>query len=159
MRRLLVTGLWLAFLAACQPAATELTEEQKLAIAEEVNEVNAEFFDVWSQADWERGMTYYYNSPETVWATEGTLDYGYSEIDAKYRPTFAGVASQIFTITDSRTTVLAPTVASFTANIAWSRTDTTGVTGPEMKIAWTAIWVLREGEWKVQTAHVSMPTQ
>ena len=63
MRRLALTVLSLAFLAACQPATTELTEEQKAEIAAEVNAINAGFWDAWRATDFDQGMSYYYNSP------------------------------------------------------------------------------------------------
>ena len=155
MRRMILPLMLVV--VACQPAAMELTDAEKAAIADDVNAITAEFFDVWRAADWERGMTYYYDSPEMVWAWEGVIDYGYAEVDAKYRPGFASVASQTFDITDSRTTVLSRDVVLFTATMLWSQTDTAGLTGPEMHIAWTGVWVLRDGAWKVQHAHTSQP--
>ncbi len=159
MRRLTLAALSLAFMAtACQPATTELTEEQKAEIAAEVNAINAEFWDVWRAADFDRAMSYYHNSPDLAFAMEAVVDYGYAEIDAKYRPGFASVASQTLTVTHSRTTVLAPDVVCIMETARMSQTDTAGVTGPETDVALTNIWMLRDGEWKIHISHESLPT-
>jgi ketosteroid isomerase-like protein len=156
--RRIALPLMLLVAAACQPVVTiELTDAEKAAIADEVNAINAEFWDVWREADFDQGMSYYYNSPDLVYATEGVVDYGYAEVDAKYRPGFASVASQTLTITDSRTTVLAPDVVSIVETARFSQTDTDGATGPETDLALTSIWILRDGAWKIQIAHVSLP--
>ena len=157
MRRMILP-LMLFVVAACQPATMEMTDAEKVAVADEVNAINAEFWDVWREADFDRGMSYYYNSPDLAFAMEGVVDYGYAEIDAKYRPGFASVASQTLTITDSRTTVLAPDVVCIMETAKMSLTDTAGVTGPETDFALTSIWVLRDGEWKIHIAHESLPT-
>ena len=51
MRRLAVAALSLAFLAACQPATIELTEEQRAEIAAEVEALHAASWDAWRAAD------------------------------------------------------------------------------------------------------------
>jgi uncharacterized protein (TIGR02246 family) len=148
----------LVVFAACQTATMELTDVEKAAIADEVNAVNAEFWDAWRDADFDRGMSYYYDSPDFVLAFDGAVDYGHATVDAKFRPIFASVASQTLTVTDSRTTVLAPDVVCIMETGTWSQTDTAGVTGPETDLALTSIWVLRDGEWKIHIAHESLPT-
>ena len=157
MCRLALTVLSPAFLAACQPATTELTEEQKAEIAAEVNAINAEFWYAWRATDFDQGMSYYYNSPDLAFGFDGAVDYGYAEIDAKYRPGMAGVASQDITITSSETMVLAPDVVCTMETATYTATDTAGVTGPELSVAVTSIWVHRDGEWKIHIGHESFP--
>jgi len=41
--------------AACQPAAMELTNAERATIADEVNAINAGFWDAWRDADFGRG--------------------------------------------------------------------------------------------------------
>ncbi|NIN49579.1 MAG: hypothetical protein GTN62_05645 [Gemmatimonadales bacterium] len=53
--------------------------------------------------------------------------------------------------------VLAPDVVCVTQLGTVSVTDTAGVTGPEIAFAYTAIWVRRNGEWKVLLGHESIP--
>jgi len=159
MRRLAFAALSLAFLAtACQPATTELTEEQKAEIAAEVNAINTGFWDAWRAADFDQGMSYYYNSPDLAFGFEGAVDYGYAEIDAKYRPGMTGVVSQNITITSSETIVLAPDVVCTMETATFTVTDTAGVTGPEMSAAVQSIWVYRDGEWKIHIGHESFPS-
>ncbi|UCG89178.1 MAG: nuclear transport factor 2 family protein [Gemmatimonadota bacterium] len=159
MRRLILAALAVALVAtSCQPAASELSEAERTAIAETVNAINAGFWDAWRAADFDRGMSYYDNSPDLAFAFEGAVDYGYAEIEAKYLPGMAGVASQEITVTDSRTTVLAPDVVCIMEAGSSSATDTAGVTGPEGSFAVTSIWVLRDGEWKIHIGHESFPS-
>ena len=55
MRRLALAALSLAFLVtACQPARTELTEEQKAAIEEEVRQTVDDMGDAYSALDFDR---------------------------------------------------------------------------------------------------------
>jgi hypothetical protein len=73
------------------------------------------------------------------------------------KPRFANVAKQTFTFRDTRVVVLAPDAAGVVATGTWAQTDTTGVTGPAREFAWTSVWVLREGSWKIQLVHMSYP--
>ncbi len=156
MRRLAFVALSLAFLAtACQPATTELTEEQKAAIAAEVNAINAELLDAMNEVDADRVMSYYLNSPELVEAFAGHLVVGFAALDDLAQRVFAMVASQAITVTESRTTVLAPDVVCVVLQMTGTFTDTSGVTVPEIAGASTLIWVRRNGEWKVHFAHSS----
>jgi ketosteroid isomerase-like protein len=156
MRRMIVPLMLVV--VACQPGTTKLTEKQKAEIAAKVYTVNAEFWDAWRAADWNRGMAYYLDSPDFVWAAGGAAYFG-STVLEKYKPGFANVASQTFTFRDSRIIVMAPDAASVTAIGTWAQTDTAGVTGPARAFAWTGIWILRDGKWKIHLAHLSYPVR
>ena len=159
MRRFALAALSLAFLAtACQPATTELTEEQKAEIAAEVSAINAEWWDLWRAADIDRGMSYFYDSPDLVFAMEGALTHGYADLDAIVRTEMASVASQEIKFIDSETTVLAPDAVCITEAATFTATDTAGVTTPEATFAITTIWMRRGGEWKIHMSHESMPS-
>jgi hypothetical protein len=140
--------------AACQPVTTELTEAQKTEIAAHITALNSEYWDAWRAADWDRGMGYYVNSPDFIWAAGGVVYLGYAALDAT-RPQFGYVANQTFTFGDTRVAVLSADAATVTALGTWSQTDTAGVTGPERDFAWTALWALHDGEWKMQLVHMS----
>jgi ketosteroid isomerase-like protein len=154
MRRTIVPLMLVA--VACRPGTRELTQEQKTAIAAEVNAVNAGFWDAWRAADWDRGMSYYFDSPDFVWAAGGAAFFGKATLEG-YRPGFANVASQVFAFRDSRTIVMAPGAASITATGRWAQIDTAGDTVLRREFAWTGIWVQRAGEWKLHLAHLSYP--
>jgi ketosteroid isomerase-like protein len=157
MRRFALAALSLAFLAtACQPATTELTEEQKAEIATEVNAIQAEAWDAWRAADYDRGMSYF-DSENLLFAYEGAM-FGYAAADELWRPQFASIASQTITVEDSRTIVLAPNVVCIMQTGTYTVTDTAGVTTPEDSFAYTGIWMRHDGEWKVHMSHESMPT-
>jgi len=148
----------LLLFAACRPGADVLTDQRKAEITTEVNALNAEYWDAWRAADWDRGMAYYVDSPDFVWAAGGAVYFGLSALqDAK--PGFASVASQTFTFRTSNTIVMAPDAATVTALGTWSQTDTAGVTGPSREFAWTAVWLLRDGEWKMHLVHMSFPVR
>jgi len=157
MRRMILP-LSLFVFAACQPATVELTDAEKATIADDVNAINAGFWDAWRAADFGRGMSYYYDSPDLAFAMQGVVDYGYANVDAKYRPGMADVASQTITLTTSRTTVLAADVVCIMDGGTYTATDALGVTGPEMGFAVTNIWVLRDGDWKIHIGHESFPS-
>ena len=156
MRRLAFVALSLAFLAtACQPATTELTEEQKAALADSVSAMHAEMWQPWLAADLDQGMPYFLNSPDVGWGWDGEIRYGYDNIDAWFRPNMAGVASQELTVADRRTVVLAWDVVCVMEHGTIAATDTAGVTAPPMPFAMTTIWVRRDGEWKIRLGHES----
>jgi hypothetical protein len=155
--RSMIVGLGLVAVA-CRPGTMELTDGRKAEIAAAVNTANVEYWDAWRAADWDRGMSYYHDSPDFVWAAGGTVYYGLNALkDAQ--PRFENVASQTFTFRDSRTVVMAPDAASVTALGTWAQTDTAGVTGPSREFAWTALWMRRDGEWKMHLVHMSYPVR
>ncbi|MFQ6044962.1 MAG: nuclear transport factor 2 family protein [Gemmatimonadales bacterium] len=148
----------LMLMAACQPATTELTDERRAEIAAEVNALNSEYWDAWRAADWDRGMSYYADSPDFVWAAGGAVYLGLGTLQ-ETRPRFNHVASQTFTFRESRTVVMAPDAASVTALGTWAQTDTAGVTGPARDFAWTSVWIRSDGEWKIHLVHMSYPVR
>jgi SnoaL-like domain/Prokaryotic membrane lipoprotein lipid attachment site len=157
MRRTLFAALALTVLAACQPATTELTDGQKAEIAAEVNALHADFWDAWRAADVDRGLSYYPNIPEITYATDGDLFVGPSEVEDQARSWGADLASQTITITESHTTVLSSSIVCINERATYSQTNNAGVTAPERVFAGTYIWVLRNGEWKVEISHESGP--
>jgi uncharacterized protein (TIGR02246 family) len=159
MRRLTLSVLSLAFLAACQPATTELTEEQKAAIAAEVDSVVSQWWAAWNAMDFDHGMSFFEDAGETAWAGDGQLHYSVSGIDGYYRPLFAGLQRQDITSISSRTIVLAPDVVYTIRNVNVAQVDTAGIAQPEFPYAETIIWVKQNGEWKVLVGHGSTPSE
>jgi len=169
MRRLVFVVMGLAVLAVAaavlrmtneptaQPATTELTEEQKAAIVDEVSAISAENLSAWRDADISIGMSYYHDSPDFTFALEGQLTHGFAAFGDLVDSVFANVASQTITLSEVQFTVLAPDVVYERAQGTFSPTDTTGVTGPESQYALTALWSRRNGEWKILFGHESFP--
>lgn len=154
LRPMLVLAL--VAVAGCRPATSELTEARKSEIIDEVSAQDAAYWDAWRAADWDRGMAFYLDSPDFVWAAGGAVTFGLDALE-QLRPRFANVASQMYAFANSKVIVMAPNTAAVTAVGAWSQTDSAGVTTPQRDFAWTAIWVLHEGEWKMQLVHMSYP--
>lgn len=159
MRRLVFVASALTVLVGCQPATTELTEEQKAEIAAEVEAINSEFWDVWREADVTRGMSYYHDAPDFTLALSGQIVHGFSAFNELAATVFANVASQVITIDESETTVLARNVVLVVEHVTYTQTDTEGVTSPEYTAAITSIWVRHGDEWKVDHFHNSSPPQ
>ena len=158
MRRLLLAVLSLAFLAACQPATTELTEEQKAAIAAEVNAIHAENGQAWADADFDRAMSYFQNSQDMMFALEGGLMRGWDAMYNALAPYFEGVTRQEMTVAETHTVVLARDAVSIMAQGTSAYVYESGEVGPESPFALTLVYVLRDGEWKVALGHESLPT-
>ena len=158
MRRFVFAAFALTVFAACQPVTNELTEEMKAEIAAEVNALNNESTNAWREADVDRGMSYYRNSPEFTFAVDGQLITGFSTFYDMAHSGFANIASQTITVTESQTTVLAPDVVCTVAKSMSAATDTLGATGPESAFVSTNIWMRHDGEWKIQFSHLSSST-
>jgi ketosteroid isomerase-like protein len=156
MRRMMVPLMLLA--VACRTGTTVLTEERKAEITAEVNTANTAFWDAWRAADWDRGMAFYVDSPDFVWAAGGAVYFGKNTLE-QYKAGFGAVKSQTFAFRDSRTIVMTPDAASVTATGTWIQVDSAGVSGPPREFAWTGIWILRDGKWKLHLAHLSYPVR
>jgi hypothetical protein len=75
MRRLTLSVLSLAFLAGCQPATTELTEEQKAEISQEVEQAFAAFWSSFHQeADIAELISYASGWAGSPWGCCGSLE-------------------------------------------------------------------------------------
>lgn len=133
----------------------ELTEERKAEIAAEVRAVHDQFWDVWKDMDVDRGMAYYYNAPELVFGMDGQVLWGWDQGMAMSQSFAATASGQLMDFAESRIVVLSPDVVYVTDQGMRAVVDTAGVAGPSMPFAFTAVWVLRDGEWKVHGAHGS----
>ena len=103
-------------------------------------------------------MSYFLDSPEFTFAFQGQMISGYSAFSDFFEAAFANVASQAISFTESKTTVMAADVVSVTTQGTYAPTDTAGVTAPASAFAFTTVWALRDGEWKVHVASNSEPT-
>jgi hypothetical protein len=157
MRRIVLVAFALTVLAACQPATTELTEEQKVEIAAEMNLVLDTFWDVWREADFDQGVQYWENSPDNMFVTSNArILHGYDEIDQTYRPGFASISSQVLNVEETHINVLKRDVVCTILRGTGASTDTTGVTGPAQPFAYTYLWVRTDAGWKISSTHVSV---
>jgi ketosteroid isomerase-like protein len=157
MRRILLAALAVTVLAACQPVTTEFTEEQKSEIATEVNALHTEFMNVMEAAEFDRGMSYFLNSQEFIFANDGVLFAGYDVVYDAFQPAFANMENQTFRTIESHTTVLAPDVVHVLQLGTFIQHYTSGEDGPEAQFVVSVIWVRQNGEWKGHFGHQSTP--
>jgi uncharacterized protein (TIGR02246 family) len=155
MRGLVLLGSAIAVAVGCQPAPADLIETERRALQTEVGAVVAAFWDTWREADYEAGMSYYLDSPETVFTGSGIMIRGYDAMVETFRPAFLAVSSQEMDLEETQILVLAHDVAQVTQSGVYAQTDTAGARGPEIPFSFSTTWVLREGEWKVITCHQS----
>lgn len=158
MRRFVLAALALTVFAACQPATTELTEEQKAEIATEVDSVMDVWWTVWStDIDFDRALSFTADDPNMVWINDASPFYGRSGIDENLRPLVESMQRQEVTPIDSRTIVLSAELAYTVRINSLVHVDTAGNSQPEIRWGETILWIKRNGEWKVLGGHGSSP--
>jgi len=141
---------------ACQPATMELTDEQRDEIAAEVDSLTTAWWAAWEAVDVERGLTFFHEGPVMVWAVDGSPTV-YSVADARetWTPMLAGLQRQDLEFTNARTVVLAPDIVWTLREMNYSVVDTAGAVVAEGQSVETAVWVKRDGEWKLMLGHDS----
>ena len=154
MRRVAFAVLSLAFLAtACQPT-TELTEEQKAAIADEIAALHAEAAEAIRARDVDGWLAYFENTDELTFTScvENGAVAAYRSWSARADTTYAhygAIASMDrFDWGDLHTRVLAPNVAVVTTTYEAVATDTAGFSFAG-NATWVAVWVRTDGGWKM----------
>jgi ketosteroid isomerase-like protein len=156
MHRLALAAVSLTLLAACQTATIELTEEQKLAIADTVAAlVDGEWIAATDPVDFDRLMSFMHNSNEATMAFNGGTLHSYATLESVFGEHFATISREPSTITDSKTVVLAPDVVYVVRAGTFVSIDTAGNSGPLTPFTQTLVWIRRDGAWKVLYGHVS----
>ncbi len=154
MRRMILPLMLFAF-AACQPATMELTDAEKAAIAEEVTAIHDQMWDAWP--DLAAGMSYFDNSPDVAYAADGDIHLGFDNITAVMEPFTTAFDRFEITVERRQTTVLSHDVVCVTERGVQAAYDSTGAILASGPVALTAVWVRRDGDWKVVQAHESFP--
>ena len=158
MRRFVLAAFALTVLAACQPATTELTEEQKAEIAAEVALRLDQLWDELRQPDYDRLNTFFHQEPDVLGLSNGTFIEGSAAMDRLYRPVIAQWADQVLTVSATRTLVLSPDIV-YTLRVGTdSITMRSGEATPTRPWAFSAVWMRSNGEWKVHSSHGSHPS-
>jgi hypothetical protein len=150
MRRLVLPVFALTVLAAWQPGAPKQTEEQKAEIAATVDSLTNEWWSAWAVFDVDRGASFIYDGPGMTWASDGyrTL-YSVAEAKEVWVASLAGLQRQDLEVTNSRTVVLAEDIVWTLREFNYVVVDTSGTSVAEGQFKETAVWVKRNGEWKV----------
>ncbi len=154
---ILIVGTFSALAIACQPAEQELTSADREAITEAVQTQLDAFWDAWGATDYDRGMGFYDTHADFQFSSEGVAWFTWEDLDAAIRPLFTTIQSQAINWDTVRIAVLARDVASVTQTASYTQTLADGSVTPETVVAFTSVWVLRGGEWKVLIGHHSQP--
>ena len=139
---------------ACQPASTELTEGQRAAIEDTIEQLMAEIADAGRARDFDRIRAAYSESPVLV--NNGVI---IEDFDAHFelgRGFYGPLRTLEGSYRNVHIEVLAPDAVVVTRNddIFWA--DTTGMEG-EFHTAWTGVFRRINGEWKIIYSHESWP--
>lgn len=158
MRRLTLAALSLAFLVtACQPATTELTEEQKAAVEEEVSQLQADLGDAWSALDFDRFRSFL--ADDLRWAISPGPFLTMEDLEPGLRAYMSGISE----ITSEDEDLLFVRVLGPDAAVAgWTSHETVvDVDGVSSSVATTGtlVWARVDGVWKVVHGHQHPTTE
>ena len=159
MQRFVLTAFAVTVLAACQPATTEMTEEQEAEIAAEVTGRLDALWEELKQPDVDRLLTFTSQMPESFGVSDGVFSEWSPARDSMMRAALGEWEDQVLTVSETRTVVLSPDVV-YTMRVGTdSVTLKSGEASPTRPWAWTSIWVRRDGEWREMYGHDSHPTR
>jgi len=153
MLRLAVAAVALLLLAACQPAATEFTEEQRAAVADTIRQLADTFFEDFRTLDIDRAVAPF--ASDVVWAENGVLGANRDSLETAW----SGVFASIREVTSGEwgevhVKVLGPDAAAYTASFDWVGVDSTGAQLGGSGV-WTTIWQRTAEGWKIVQGHES----
>ncbi len=137
---------------ACRPSSTELTDEQRAAIADTVEQVMARLANAGRARDADGIRAGY--AEHVVAVVNGVL---IEDIDAHFeltRQLLSSLRAVEGSYENVHIEVVAPDVAVVTRNDDANWTDTTGVEG-EFHSAWTGVFRRINGEWKITYSYES----
>jgi len=157
MPRLVRAVLPLAFLAACQPATTELTEQRKAEIADQISQVLNDYAGFVRQRDQDGVMGLYEQSTDLAFAAYGEITLSWDAMADVVRQSwqrFVSVESMEWG--DLHIQVLAPNVAAVTTTFDYAATDTAGAAFT-LSGTFSMVWLQSEGEWKIINVAETFP--
>ncbi len=140
---------------ACQPALTELTDGQRAAIKDTIEQRMAEMANAGRALDADRIRAVYAESPVSV--INGVI---IEDFNARFELTRQFLGSLLTlegSIRNVHLDVLASDAVVVTRNDDISWTDTTG-TEMVLHTAWTGVFRRIDGEWRVIYSHESWPS-
>lgn len=143
MRRLALAGLSLAVLTACQPANTELADEQKAEITSEFQQHRMDMYAAAERLEADEVMRSFARDAALI--SQGAR-ITYDDYDAMVRTMFGTLQSQTVKVLDMRVDVLAPDAVANTDVIAVEATDADGNMS-EATYVHTEVWVKRGDHW------------
>ncbi len=139
---------------ACQPAATELTDEQRAAIRDAVEQTWSGMMDAAHARDADGIRAGY--AEDVVAVLNGVI---IEDFDARFELTrqwLSSLRALEGSYKNVHIEVLAPDVVVVTRNDDLTWTDSSGLEG-EWHSAWTGVFRRINGEWKIIYSHESLP--
>ena len=162
MRRFVLAAFALTVLAACQPATTELTEEQKAEIAAEVRDVVGEYTDAIEAADLDGWMSYWSSEPEQFFQGQPALFVNrltilptMENIRTAWESAFDARSAHDLVAENEYVAVVGEDAALYVFDGTFSISDTLGNTTEPAPYTVSIVWVRQSGEWKVLHRHQS----
>jgi len=165
MKKLLVFFAAITLLASCQNKDTEITVEQQQEITNIIKSKIQFSRDSLSQntkEQFELGMQYWVESDDHAWVGKPAfwlnLMYLYQDKESimeSWDPDKISRQSTNITIEEEYVAVMSRESALYVSKGTFSITDKDGVTGPEIPMSGTAVWVLRDDDWKMLHRHLS----
>lgn len=138
-----------AMLAACQqPPAAELTDDERSAIAAEVNATVAQVFDARNSHDGAAVMSHYLQTDGFSYVGVNDVKLGYEIFARLAEPWYPAHPDVTFEHEIVQTEVLSPTSAVVLAR---------GRSTEAESLTWTQVYVKRDGKWLIAHEHTSWP--
>jgi len=156
MRVLTLTGvIGAVLLAACtEPSATFDTEDPAvIAVIDSLTKIALEGSQ---NADADQVLAFAEGVSELSFITADVMLTGLETIRSEFAKTYEGIESQTQTILQTRTRLVAPDVAIFTATSEGTYTDNAGWTSDLVGIGHTLVFVREDGTWRLTHAHQSI---
>ncbi len=159
MRRM-VLSLALLVAVGYQPVTTQMTEEQKAAIAAEVDSVVNERWVTLELAGTDIPFDAH-DAPEWAWVLNGTVLLSKTAYDDYFGQDAGILRLQDVKVVDSRTVVLSPEIVLTIQRVRLIVVNVASYTPDEYvwRYAETLAWNKRNGEWKIILGHGSFPPE
>jgi len=139
----------IAVLAACEPATTELADEQKAEITAELLALHDSINLAVLNLDVDGYLALHDNSEDFTWTKHGILRRGWSTLAEESQTVMGAMASaDVCEISDTHLQILASDIAVMTGMWTGSGTLTTGDPW-YIKHTFTTVCVKRDGQWKI----------
>ena len=146
------SGVWLTG----QQPQTPMTSAERLAIENAVAQRHVQTLEDAERLDLDKAIASMLDTGKGVFIRDGELIMTRQEVYEAYKQAYAGLEKQEIEVGRQNVIVLAPDIAIL---VGEGRSTSTAKDGRTFSSrgAWTVVYVLRDGEWKVIHAHQSIP--
>jgi hypothetical protein len=149
----IVALIALLYVATRPTPLPEMTDAEIAQITVEIDALTDEWWEAWKTFDWERGLSFIEDAPETTWTGAVQTLYSVAEMREVWPSAMAEFGRQDLEFTNARTVVLARDIVWTLREGNYVLFDTAGVEVQAGQFNETAVWVKRNGEWKLLLGH------